>query len=116
MLVCAAVSCPYLRLEPFVGERLDEQLDDQVRIFLGQPEVLEIDREKGEVRLSSIFDWFTEDWAASFSPDEGFSGSDDERAVLNFITAYVSESDGEYLKTGEYRVRYSDYDWSLNRQ
>ncbi|MEL6556289.1 MAG: DUF547 domain-containing protein, partial [Cyanobacteria bacterium J06621_11] len=115
-LVCAAMSCPYLRQEPFIGEDLDAQLDDQVRIFLGQPDVLVIDREQGEVRLSSIFDWFTSDWAASFTPDEGFNGSNDERAVLNFISAYVDEGDSEYLKTGDYRVRYSDYDWSLNRQ
>lgn len=115
-LVCAAISCPYLRTEPFVGAELDAQLDDQVRIFLGQPDVFVVDRERGEVVLSSIFDWFTEDWAASFSLDEGFKGSGDERAVLNFISAYVDEADAEYLKTGDYRVRYADYDWSLNRQ
>ena len=115
-LVCAAISCPYLRTEPFVGAELDAQLDDQVRIFLGQPDVFVVDRERGEVVLSSIFDWFTEDWAASFSPDEGFKGSGDERAVLNFISAYVDEADAEYLKTGDYRVRYADYDWALNRQ
>ena len=115
-LVCAAISCPYLRTEPFVGAELDAQLDDQVRIFLGQPDVFVVDRERGEVVLSSIFDWFTEDWAASFSLDEGFKGSGDERAVLNFISAYVDEADAEYLKTGDYRVRYADYDWALNRQ
>ena len=35
-LVCAALSCPYLRQEPFTGENLDAQLDDQVRFFLAQ--------------------------------------------------------------------------------
>ena len=73
-LVCAAISCPYLRQEPFTGEDLDAQLDDQVRVFLARQEVLEIDKEQGEVRLSAIFDWFGEDWVPSFGPDEGFAG------------------------------------------
>ena len=115
-LVCAAISCPYLRPEPFTGDELDAQLDDQVRIFLSQPDVLAIDSASGEVKLSSIFDWFTEDWAASFTPDEGFQGSTDERAVLNFISGYLDEADADYLKTGNYEIRYTDYDWSLNRQ
>ncbi|MEL7331067.1 MAG: DUF547 domain-containing protein [Cyanobacteria bacterium J06560_2] len=114
-LVCAALSCPYLRQEPFTGDNLEAQLDDQVRIFLSRSEVLEIDAANGEVKLSSIFDWFTGDWATSFTPEEGFSGSDDERAVLNFISGYLDAADADYLKTGDYKIRYSDYDWSLNR-
>ena len=115
-LVCAAVSCPYLRQEPYTAENLDAQLDDQVEIFLSRKEVFEIDREKGEVRLSAIFDWFKEDWIASFGTDEGFAGNEGERAVLNFITGYLSEEDSEYLKAGNYKVKYSNYDWSLNEQ
>ncbi|MEM6597426.1 MAG: DUF547 domain-containing protein [Cyanobacteria bacterium P01_D01_bin.36] len=115
-LVCAAISCPYLRQEPFTGEDLDAQLDDQVRIFLAQPEVFEIDRENNEVKLSSIFDWFADDWVPSYAPSEGFAGKDNEKAVLNFISTYISDADSAYLKEGGYSVRYSDYDWSLNRQ
>ena len=115
-LVCAAMSCPYLRQEPFVGETLDAQLDDQVQIFLNQPGVLEIDKENNEVRLSSIFEWFGEDWVPGFATDEGFAGSDSEKAVLNFISGYISEADAAYLQEGGYEISYSDYDWSLNRQ
>lgn len=115
-LVCAAISCPYLRQEPYTAENLDAQLDDQVDIFLSRPEAFEIDREKGEVRLSAIFDWFKDDWIASFGTDEGFAGNDGERAVLNFITEYISEEDSAYLKAGEYKIKYTDYDWSLNEQ
>ncbi|MEL6469183.1 MAG: DUF547 domain-containing protein [Cyanobacteria bacterium J06623_4] len=115
-LVCAAVSCPYLRQEPFTGENLDAQLDDQVRVFLSRSEVLEIDKENGEVKLSAIFDWFGQDWVPSFAPTEGFAGTNDEKAVLNFISGYLNEEDSAYLKAGEYSVGYSDYDWSLNTQ
>ncbi|AFY40285.1 protein of unknown function DUF547 [[Leptolyngbya] sp. PCC 7376] len=115
-LVCAAVSCPYLRQEPYTAENLDAQLDDQVRIFLSRKEVFEIDREKGEVRISAIFDWFKEDWIASFGTDEGFAGNEGERAVLNFITEYISAEESDYLRAGDYKVKYSNYDWSLNEQ
>jgi len=33
-LVCAAAGCPFLRREPFVGERLDAQLTEQTQRFL----------------------------------------------------------------------------------
>lgn len=115
-LVCAAISCPYLRQEPFTGEDLDAQLDDQVRVFIARQEVFEIDREQGEVRLSAIFDWFGEDWVPSFAPEEGFAGNENQRAVLNFISGYLDEGDREYLRAGDYNISYSDYDWSLNEQ
>lgn len=115
-LVCAAISCPYLRQEPFTGENLDAQLDDQSKIFISRPEAFEIDREKNEVRLSEIFNWFGQDWIPSYGTEEGFAGSKNERAVLNFISGYLSEADSEFLKAGGYKISYTDYDWSLNRQ
>ena len=115
-LVCAAISCPYLRQEPFTGENLDAQLDDQVRIFISRKEAFEIDRENGVVKLAAIFDGFADDWVPSYAPSEGFAGKDNERAVLNFISTHLSEEDSNYLKEGNYTVKYSDYDWSLNRQ
>jgi hypothetical protein len=115
-LVCAAVSCPYLRQEPFTGENLDAQLDDQVEIFLSRPEVLTIDQENNEVIISKIFDWFGQDWVPGFTPEMGFAGTENERAVLNFISGYLDEEARTYLQAGDYTVTYSTYDWSLNQQ
>ncbi|KPQ33856.1 MAG: Protein of unknown function, DUF547 [Phormidesmis priestleyi Ana] len=115
-LVCAALSCPYLRQEPFTGENLDAQLDDQVKIFLSRPEVLTIDQEKNEVQISKIFDWFGQDWVPGFAPAEGFAGTENQKAVLNFISGYLDADAEAYLKAGGYTVSYSNYDWSLNRQ
>ena len=36
-IVCASLSCPDLRPEPFGAERLDAQLDEQTRAFLANP-------------------------------------------------------------------------------
>ena len=115
-LVCAAISCPPLRNEPFRGENLDAQLDDQVQQWLARPDGLLIDQEAGEVRVSKIFSWFGGDWIPTYGVETGFTGDKTERAVLNFISNYVSEEERAYLEAGDYELSYFDYDWSLNKQ
>ena len=117
-LVCAAMGCPPLRNEPFIGEKLDDQLDDQVKRFLTDPAKFRIDRDAGKVHLSSIFTWFGGDFVKTYKPAEGFAsgGSDAEKAVLHFISNDLPAAEAEYLKTGNYKVEYLDYDWSLNEQ
>ena len=117
VLVCAAMSCPPLHDEPFRGDDLDAQLDERVTTWLSNPQLgLKIDRQNNTVAISSIFKWFGEDWIPNYGTDEGFAGNDKQKASLNFISNYVSPEDAEYLKAGNYRVRYLDYDWSLNIQ
>lgn len=115
-LVCAAVSCPPLRTEPYEADQLDDQLDDQVQKWLNSPAGLSINREANRVSISMIFDWFGDDWLASYAVADGFTGSDRDRAVLNFISGYLSEGDRQYLQQGGYELSYLEYDWSLNRQ
>ena len=58
-IVCASVSCPDLRLEAFKVNSLNEQLDDQMKVFLKSSEKgMKIDNERNRVYLSSIFKWF----------------------------------------------------------
>jgi hypothetical protein len=115
-LVCAAMSCPPLRQEPYIGEKLNAQLEDQVHQWLASPHGLKIDRAQNQVAISAIFKWFGEDWQAQYSTSDQFTGSDKERAALNFISSYVSSDDQTYLSQGDYQLSYLDYDWSLNRQ
>jgi len=116
-LVCAAMGCPPLRNEPYAGDRLDSQLDDQADAFLSNPRKISIDRENGVVSLSSIFKWFGEDFIPSFGTDDRFTDhSRAERAVLHYIGIYLNDADREYLESGDYRVEYLPYDWSLNEQ
>lgn len=114
-LVCAAISCPPLRQEPYTGTRLDDQLDDQVSQWLSS-HGLQIDRAQKQVSISAIFDWFGDDWRSQYETNEGFVGSAKERATLNFVSRYVSPQDRDYLRKGKYKLSYLNYDWSLNRQ
>lgn len=116
-LVCAAMGCPPLRNEPYVGERLDKQLDDQAGKFFSNPAKLRVDRDAGRLYLSPIFDWFGEDFVKTYGTDEKFEWYGEvERAVVNFVSRYLSKDDGEYLESRELSIRHLDYDWSLNQQ
>jgi hypothetical protein len=117
-LVCAGKGCPPLRNEPYVGNRLDEQLADQTKMFLAQPDKFRIDRSKGKVYLSPILDWFGGDFLETYGGEEKPKAgrSAEEKAVLNFIAAHLGASDRDYLSTAKYNVVYLDYDWSLNEQ
>ncbi len=62
-IVCASVSCPDLRREPYTAARLEAQLEDRARRFLANPgKGLRL--EGGVAHVSSIFDWFAEDFDA----------------------------------------------------
>lgn len=116
-LVCAAMSCPRLRNEPYTGEKLDKQLNAQTQQFLSDSDNFYVDKEKNTVYLSSIFDWFGKDFIPSYNP----SGKSDkyspaERAVLNFISKYVEKDTKEYISKQDFKIEYIKYDWSLNEQ
>lgn len=116
-IVCASIGCPPLRNGPFIGEGLDEQLDDQMRKFLTRVDVFRIDREKNKIYISSIFDWFDEDFSESYKTESGYPGQDPaRRAVLNFVSKYVSDADARFLRENSYNVVYTYYDWTLNEQ
>jgi len=103
-LVCAAKGCPPLRAEAYVANRLDEQLDDQARQFLANAQKNRVDASGRTVYLSPIFKWYSEDF-------EKKSGG-----VLQFLKPYWSDKERAAVATGDFRIRYTDYVWSLNEQ
>lgn len=94
---CASMSCPDLRTEPYVASRLDEQLDDQARRFLRQENKGVVWSEDGKkLHLSSIFDWFEEDF-------EVVGG------VEAFVQSYLPSA-----ASAERFVADIPYDWGVN--
>ena len=115
-LVCAAMGCPPLRNQPYRADGLDAQLDDQARRFLSDPLKFRIDRDKKLVYMSSIFKWFGDDFIKTYGTEDFAGHGAAERAVLNFISKHLTDSDRRYLRTQKYRIKYFSYDWSLNEQ
>jgi hypothetical protein len=98
-LNCAAVSCPPLRVGAYVGSRLDAQLEEQTRAFLGDPARNGLD-ERGRLRLSKILDWYEED----FEKDGDLV--DWVRPYVPALAALPADADVD--------VKFHDYDWALN--
>jgi hypothetical protein len=93
-IVCASVSCPDLRAEPYSAARLDAQLDDQVQAFLANDgKGLRVDGDT--VHVSKIFDWFGADFDTS-----GGAGA--------FIRKYHPLAEDIEIEAD------IDYDWSVN--
>jgi len=116
-MVCAAMGCPQLRNEPYLAEKLSEQLDDQTRRFLADPTKFSIDRDAHVVHLSSIFKWFGDDFVGKYGPQKNIGRHNNKTsAVLNFIAGYLEQAETEYILKGNFKVYYLKYDWSLNEQ
>jgi hypothetical protein len=108
-LVCAAKSCPPLRREAYRGQHLDRQLDEQTLAFLTQmPEKNRVDVATGTVHLSRIF--------AFRDYEKDFGGT--REAIGRFVAGYLRRAGqtagAALLESGEFKLRYTDYDWSLN--
>lgn len=102
-IVCASQSCPILQGEAYTAKRLDEQLEAAARGFINDPARNRFDPVTGRAELSSIFEWFGEDF-------EEASGS-----VQAFLAPLIDNPEvSALLDRGEFRVSYLQYDWSLN--
>lgn len=101
-IVCASLSCPPLRREPYRARALVAQLEDNVERWLADPRKgARIDRSTRTLELSPILDWFAEDF---------------EAGVVPFVASHLAPADAAWIRSqGEgLRLRYFDYDWSLN--
>ena len=101
-LVCAAYSCPRLLNEPFVGERLEEQLNLQAayvhqdrRYFYFQGDVLYI---------TELYRWFKGD----FDQVDG--------SPLKHAARYSPRLAQMLAQGRQPEVRYIPYSWALNSQ
>jgi hypothetical protein len=103
-LVCAARSCPPLRREAYVAERLDKQLDDNVREWLADSSLNQFYPSQGKAKVSPIFKWYRKDFDAYPGGLEGFLRKYAPRQE-------VTEFDHKGLE-----ISFFDYDWGLNDQ
>lgn len=118
-IVCASFSCPDLRNEAYTATKLDTQLNSQINVFLADDEKgVFIDADHGRVKVSKIFDWFSEDFVVSSDGKNAFADRGEEKAgVLNFIVANLPDGERKaFLQKDDFRFGYLDYDWELNEQ
>lgn len=116
-LTHASRSSPPLNSEPYYGEKLYRQLDDQAKKFLSGKKAFRIDKDKTSVALSAIFQptWHGKYFTAKYGTDKKFKSYEPvQRAVLNFVSGYIPQNDVNYLELENYEVKFIRYDWRLN--
>jgi hypothetical protein len=102
-IVCASISCPELSRTVYTGVNLNRVLNRQARIFLQNKEKgIRVDRGNKRVYVSKIFKFD----AKSFS-----RGKAD---IIPFVLPFVDNPDREYLKKGDYELKFLPYNWDLN--
>jgi len=95
-LNCASLGCPMLRPEPYVGSRLEAELEDQARRFLSDPSRNRY--RDGRLEVSKIFDWYKED----FEPRDAY------------FARYAALLGADAGSVRAARITFLDYDWALN--
>jgi hypothetical protein len=103
-LVCAARSCPPLKREAYVAERLDEQLDDNAREWLADPSLNTFYPGQAKAEISPIFKWYDKDFDSYPGDLEGF------------LRQYAPPGVKEALGDRKPRIQFKDYNWGLNDQ
>ncbi len=100
-LNCMVRSCPRLPQAAFSADGLEAQLEAAAREFLNDPRNVRVDAAAHEVWLSSILDFYAEDFAADGK----------RRSLIEYVNRYRDEPIALGLT-----VKFIPYDWTLNRQ
>jgi hypothetical protein len=107
---CASIGCPALRDEAYVAERLDAQLEDQTRRFLGDRSRHRYDAQRRVLYLSKLFDWYGDDFALPFR-----GGSSRAEFLVGYAEALgLDQRAIADLQAGRLKIDFLDYDWRLN--
>lgn len=103
---CAAKSCPPIRTEPYVGARINEQLDDQARRFLNGPKGVRVEKDGSGVILhvTKILDWFSDDF-------KKWGGGQ-----VTFLKRFVAPDKLKQIEAAgaDVELDFDDYLWNLN--
>lgn len=116
-LVCASLGCPGLRGTAFTADSLNAQLDEETSKFVNDPAKVRLDRQRNILYISSMFDWYSGDFKKlAEGTDEFNTYVDSMRGVLEFVTRYRPAQDKEFILQNKPKIRFLEYDWSLNEQ
>ena len=96
---CASVGCPNLQPAAFTAANVEDLLEAGARAYVNSPRGVSISG--GKVTVSSIYDWFFEDFGTT------------ENDVLEHLLAYAEEDLASNLRSiGQ--LDDTAYDWTLN--
>jgi Protein of unknown function, DUF547 len=98
-LNCMAAGCPQLPREPFVADRLEQQLEREAKKFFNEARNVSVNMADRVVTLSEILSFFPEDFLAK-AP-----------SLITYVNQYSNVKVPEH-----FNVVFRPYDWTVNRQ
>ena len=96
---CASVDCPNIADSAYTAQNLEEMLDEAAHEYINHPRAVSIKKD-GRLHLSSIYNWFAEDFGSS------------QAEVIAHVQKYANPALRDRLQNIT-KVSYH-YDWSLN--
>jgi len=116
-LSLASIAGPPLLNEPYIPEKIDEQLDNQIKKYLSSPRGLRIDHSAKTVHMSAIFKLNEKHFIKKYEQIKRFRNKKPNiRAFLNFAVNYIDPDDAKRIQDGDYKVEFIRYNWMLNEQ
>jgi hypothetical protein len=110
----SSVGSPTLFERPFNHDSLESQLDNISRRFAQSVEHNQFFPEQSVARVSSIFDWYGDDFIPQYYDPETLKHlSQKENAVLNFLFAHLPSDQARSLASVQWKVAYIDFDWTV---
>ena len=96
---CGSKSCPPLGQRIYLGGTLDVQLESSAKNFINNKKNVFIDFDNKTLYLNKIFKWYKKDFVN----------------VKKYIVMYLSDGTS-YDQIKNFKIKYNEYDWSLNSQ
>ncbi len=113
----ATMGGAYLLDEPYVAEKLYDQLNKQAAKMLTDKRGMRIDKNNKIVYLTVIFNKYEASFVKKYGHIKRFRNRDEHiLSYLNCILDHVPEDTAKYLIRGDYVVKFQNYNWQLNEQ
>lgn len=103
VLVCGARSCPPLPRFAYARAIWEKQVDYSFARWLAREDLNQYLPEKNRAEVSSIFKWFSEDFAKA-------------GGLRKVLVERAPASVRDFLASGKYKIEYKTYHWGVNDQ
>jgi hypothetical protein len=107
-VVCSDLGSVPLSSNVYTAENLEAALEAQTKEFVADAHNFNVDVPNKIVNVSMLFspEWYEKD----FLGDTRFKG----KQAVEYLAPYVDKATADFLASGDYKVKYIDWNWSLN--
>ena len=109
-LVCGTASCPTLRFEPYLGPKLDSQLDDQMRSLLASGGAT-IDKARTTLHVSRIFFWYGGDFTRPQEMPTWLPAG--RKRLVRVLARWFDAETRAWQERERPKLSFHPYDWEL---